>query len=76
MPAQVARESIVLLRNQGGILPLRKDLHTLAVIGPNADQPGVLLGNYNGSPSDPITPLRGIRDAVSKRTRVVYARGS
>jgi beta-glucosidase len=73
---EVARESIVLLRNQGGILPLRKDLHTLAVIGPNADQPGVLLGNYNGSPTDTISPLRGIRAAVAKRTRVVYARGT
>jgi beta-glucosidase len=73
---EVARESIVLLRNQGGVLPLRKDLHTLAVIGPNADQPGVLLGNYNGSPSDTISPLRGIRAAVAKRTRVVYAEGT
>ena len=73
---QLARESIVLLRNQGGILPLRKDLHTLAVIGPDADQPAVLLGNYNGSPSDTITPLRGIRAAVARRTRVLYARGS
>jgi len=72
----VARESIVLLRNQVGILPLRKDLHTLAVIGPNADQPGVLLGNYNGSPSDTISPLRGIRAAVAKRTRVIYAEGT
>jgi beta-glucosidase len=73
---QVARESIVLLRNQGNVLPLRKDLRTLAVIGPNADLPAMLLGNYNGSPSDTISPLRGIRAAVAKRTRVVYARGS
>ncbi|MGH7594547.1 MAG: glycoside hydrolase family 3 C-terminal domain-containing protein, partial [Gemmatimonadales bacterium] len=73
---QSARESIVLLRNQGGVLPLRKDLHTLAVIGPNANQPAVLLGNYNGSPSDTVTPLRGIRAAVARRTRVLYARGS
>ena len=73
---QVARESIVLLRNQGDVLPLRKDLRTVAVIGPNADQPAVLLGNYNGSPSDTITPLRGIRAAVTKRTHVLYARGA
>ncbi|HEX8724599.1 MAG TPA: glycoside hydrolase family 3 N-terminal domain-containing protein, partial [Gemmatimonadaceae bacterium] len=58
---QVARESMVLLRNDGGVLPLRKDLGTIAVIGPNADEPDVLLGNYNGAPSDTITPLRGIR---------------
>ena len=73
---QAARESMVLLKNQDHTLPLRKDLRTLAVIGPNADEPDVLLGNYNGTPADPITPLRGIREAVSKRTRVVYARGT
>jgi beta-glucosidase len=73
---QVARESIVLLKNDRGTLPLRKDLGTLAVIGPNADQWRMLLGNYNGIPSNPVTPLRGIREAVSRRTRVLYARGS
>ena len=73
---QVARESMVLLKNAGGALPLRKDLRSIAVIGPNADAADVLLGNYNGTPADPITPLRGIREAVSKRTRVVYARGT
>ena len=73
---QVARESMVLLKNDRGTLPLRKDLRALAVIGPNADQWRMLLGNYNGIPSDPVTPLRGIREAVSRRTRVIYARGS
>jgi beta-glucosidase len=72
----VARESIVLLKNAGGLLPLRKDLRTIAVIGPNADQAEMLLGNYNGTPTDPVTPLRGIREAVGNRTRVLYARGS
>ena len=73
---QVARESIVLLKNERGTLPLRKDLGTIAVIGPNADQWRMLLGNYNGIPSDPFTPLRGIREAVSRHTRVLYAKGS
>ncbi len=73
---QVARESIVLLKNQGNVLPLRKDLGTIAVIGPNADQWRMLLGNYNGNPADPVTPLRGIREAVGPRTRVLFARGS
>jgi len=73
---RVARESMVLLRNAGHLLPLRKSLGTIAVIGPNADQAPVLLGNYNGTPADPITPLRGIREAVSRRTRVLYAQGS
>ncbi|MEP6732886.1 MAG: glycoside hydrolase family 3 C-terminal domain-containing protein, partial [bacterium] len=43
---------------------------------PNADQKRMLLGNYNGEPSDAVTPLRGIRAAVSARTKVIYARGS
>lgn len=73
---QVARESIVLLKNANNALPLRKNLGTLAVIGPNADEARMLLGNYNGEPSDPITPLRGIREAVAKTTKVIYARGS
>ena len=73
---QAAREAIVLLKNARGLLPLRKDLRTLAVIGPNADQWRILLGNYNGLPADPVTPLRGIREAVGKGTRVLYARGA
>ncbi|MEO8624764.1 MAG: glycoside hydrolase family 3 N-terminal domain-containing protein, partial [bacterium] len=73
---QVARESMVLLKNAGGTLPLKKTLGTIAVIGPNADQARMLLGNYNGEPTDPVTPLRGIREAVSPQTKVLYARGS
>lgn len=73
---QVARESMVLLKNDKNTLPLSKNLKTLAVIGPNADQWRVMLGNYNGIPSDPVTPLRGIRAAVSKNTKVLYALGS
>jgi beta-glucosidase len=72
----VARESIVLLKNAGNVLPLRKDAGTIAVIGPNANEWHMLLGNYNGLPKDPITPLRGIREAVAPGTRVLYARGS
>jgi beta-glucosidase len=73
---QVARESIVLLKNDGDLLPLKKNVGTIAVIGPNADQADVLLGNYNGTPADPITPLRGIREAVSAATHVLYAKGA
>src|SRR5204862_3045572 len=73
---QVARESLVLLKNEGGLLPLRKNLRTIAVIGPNADQARMLLGNYNGDPTDPVTPLRGVREAVAPGTRVLYARGA
>jgi len=71
---RVAQESIVLLKNDG-ILPLRKDLGSIAVVGPNADDLVTLLGNYNGTPSHPVTLLAGIRNAVSPTTRVLYARG-
>lgn len=73
---EAARKSMVLLKNAGNMLPLRKDIGTLAVIGPNSNEATMLLGNYNGIPSDPVTPLRGIREAVSKSTRVLYARGA
>ena len=73
---QSARESIVLLKNAHATLPLRKDLKTIAVIGPNADAPEVLWGNYNGRPSRLITPLAGIKNAVAANTKIVYAAGS
>jgi beta-glucosidase len=71
-----ALESMVLLKNNNGILPLRKDIGTVAVIGPNADQPSVLWGNYNGTPSDPVTPLRGIKEKLAGKSEVLYAKGS
>ena len=73
---EAARKSIVLLRNDGGALPLRRGLRRIAVIGPNADDVDVLLGNYNGLPAEPVTPLAGIRAKVAPATEVVYARGS
>src|ERR1700691_5454258 len=73
---EVARKSIVLLKNEGGVLPLNRRTKTIAVIGPNADSVEVLLGNYNGQPSHPVTPLAGIREKVGPGTRVLYARGS
>jgi beta-glucosidase len=73
---EAARESIVLLKNEKNTLPLRKDLKTIAVIGPNADDVQVLLGNYNGQPSRATTPLEGIRQRVSPRTKVLYAQGT
>jgi len=70
-----ARKSIVLLKNDNNTLPLDKDIQTLAVIGPNSDQWLVLLGNYNGVPSDPVTPLRGIREKIPN-ANVIYEQGS
>lgn len=72
---RTARESMVLLKNEAGFLPLPKTLKRVAVIGPNADDLHVLLGNYNGTPSNPVTPLAGIR-AKLPDAEVVYARGS
>jgi len=70
-----ARESIVLLKNDKNILPLSKSIGTIAVIGPNANDTTMLLGNYNGSPSHTVSFLEGIRNAVSPNTRVLYERG-
>ena len=72
---RMAQESIVLLKNTG-VLPLKKDIGTLAVIGPNADELMSLLGNYYGTPSAPVTALAGIRQAVGPKTKVLYARGT
>ena len=72
---QAARESIVLLKNEGDLLPLRKDLASIAVIGPNADNLQVILGNYNGTPATTTTLLEGIRRQVSPDTIVYHARG-
>jgi beta-glucosidase len=72
---ETALKSIVLLRNEKSLLPLKKEIGTVAVIGPNSDQSFVLLGNYNGTPSDPVTPLRGIREKLSGKAEVLYAQG-
>lgn len=73
---ETARQSIVLLKNQNNVLPLKKDIKTVAVIGPNADAAEVLLGNYNGQPTKSVTPLAGIREKVSSTTKVIYALGT
>ena len=73
---RAARESIVLLKNQDGILPLKTNLKTLAVIGPNAESLAAFEGNYNGTPSHPVYPLEGIRNVFAGKTKIVYAQGS
>ena len=72
---QAARESIVLLKNENGFLPLKKNYKRIAVIGPNADSLDILLGNYNGTPSQPVTPLAGMKKRFGE-ANVIYARGS
>jgi beta-glucosidase len=74
---EAARAGIVLLKNEKGLLPLRKDLRSIAVIGPNADDRLNQLGDYVAShvTQDITTVLEGIRRAVSPGTRVVHVKG-
>jgi beta-glucosidase len=72
---QVARESIVLLKNDG-LLPLdRAKIKRIAVIGANADSVPVLLGNYNGMPARPVTILNGIEKIAGAISEVTYSHG-
>ena len=73
---QVARESIVLLKNADGILPLQAEGKTIAVIGPNATMLESLEGNYNGQPTHPVLPLDGIERRFGGKGKVLYAEGS
>lgn len=73
---KMARQSIVLLKNQKNVLPLKKNLKEIAVIGPNADNPIAVLGNYNGIPSKIVTALQGIKDKVGSNVKVVYERAT
>ena len=58
----MAEKSLVLLKNEDNFLPLKSNIKTLAVIGPNADSVEALVGNYNGTPSQPVTVLNGLRE--------------
>ena len=70
-----AREAIVLLKNEGGVLPLGRWARRIAVIGPSADDPVALLGNYNGISSRQVTPLAGI-ERQFPAAQVRYALGA
>jgi beta-glucosidase len=72
---KMAREAVVLLKNERSTLPLRKELKRLAVFGPNADNDAVQLGNYNGFPTDNVTPLEGLRAKLGPGTQVTYQPG-
>ena len=70
----MARKSMVLLKNKNNMLPLRKDLKKIAVVGPNANDSIMLWANYNGFPSKTVTILEGIRNKVPN-AEVIYALG-
>ncbi len=74
---EVAARSLVLLKNERETLPFRKDVRTVAVVGPLADDPRAIIGNWSGDgrPQDSLTLLQGIRALVSPRTRVLYEKG-
>ncbi len=73
---EIARKSLVLLKNEGNLLPLDLDkVKTIGVIGPNADSRKALVGNYEGTASRYVTVLEGIEDYVSGRARVLYSEG-
>ena len=68
----MARQTIVLLQNKGNILPLKKNVEKIAVIGPNADNTPMMWGNYNGTPNKTITILDGLK---AKQKKLVYIPG-
>lgn len=76
LAAEMARKSIVLLKNEGQLLPLNPQNKKIAVIGPNAADAEVMFGNYNGTPTEPVTPLEGIRSLTEGKAEIRYALGS
>ena len=71
---EAARQSIVLLKNEGGVLPLTPGKHkTIAVIGPNSDV--CRLGNYSGRPLKTVSLLEGLRKRLGDTANVVHAEG-
>jgi beta-glucosidase len=71
---KMARESMTLLQNNNNILPLSKSVKKIAVIGPNADDEPMLLGNYNGFPSSTTTILEGVKTKLTA-TQIFYDKG-
>jgi beta-glucosidase len=74
---EVAARSLVLLKNDANILPLKKDLKSVAVVGPLADDPRAIIGSWSGDgrAQDSVTLLQAIKAKVSQRTRVTYEKG-
>lgn len=71
----LAEKSLVLLKNQDGFLPFKSTVKTIAVVGPNADSVDALVGNYNGTPSAPVTILNGMRARFGE-ANIRYAQGA
>lgn len=71
---EAAQKSMVLLKNDHETLPLSKEIKKIAVIGPNSNDLEVMMANYNGIPSNPITPLQGIRNKLPN-AEILYSLG-
>ena len=69
---KMAQQSMVLLKNENNTLPLSKTIKKIAVLGPNADNSIAVLGNYNGTPSEIVTALQGIKNKVGNNVEVMY----
>jgi beta-glucosidase len=76
LAVEAARKSIVLLKNEKQILPLVASIRKIAVIGPSADDPIALLGNYNGFSQKIVTPLEGIQKQFAVKGEVRFALGA
>ncbi|RZF59289.1 beta-glucosidase [Sphingobacterium corticibacterium] len=72
---EVARQSMTLLKNENNVLPLDKNIKRIAVIGANAADSMMLWGNYNGSPTETVTILEGIRQKAP-HAELIYEKGS
>ena len=73
---EIAKKCLVLLKNENQMLPLNKDkIHSVGVIGPNANNRRALVGNYEGTSSRYVTILEGIQDYLGEDTRVYYSEG-
>ncbi len=72
---KTAQSSMTLLKNNG-VLPIDiNNIKKIAVVGPNADNINALLGNYHGTPSNPVTFLNGLNNYVGKRAEITYSKG-
>jgi beta-glucosidase len=69
---KMAQQSIVLLKNENNVLPLKKTIKKIAVLGPNADNRISVLGNYNGNPSKVVSLLDGLKEKLGSNVEIIY----
>jgi beta-glucosidase len=72
---EMAKQSVVLLKNDNKVLPLPDKIKRIAVIGPNANDAELMLGNYNGEPAHVTTLLEGIKNIAGAETEILYHKG-